>query len=368
MVPNDSPSSVNLKYGGDFLLGIHFIRCIERYFKKVRQKDSAPILINDNQLVSQPESRSDSQEEPETETESKSRYVSVNRVRIDLSYLPSDPGLQPKISDYDPNDQDVVRRAYLLKVLDEVLVDANGSKEKGDALILLDSMRSFEFAFNLHLMKDILKISNDLSKALQRKDQDIVNATTLVKLSKQRLQKFRDSGWPSFLEEVNSFFHKHGISVIQMDDDYVPPGRSRRYGQLVRLAEFYPDDFSEQERIDLENHLGVYEMDMKSNDAFKELNGISSLAKKMVETGKDVVYNLVYKFIKLSLISPVATATVERVFSAMNIVKSRLRNQMGDEWLNDCLITYIEKAIFNTVGDEVIMKRFQKMKNRKGQS
>ena len=46
-------------------------------------------------------------------------------------------------------------------------------------------------------MKDVLGITNDLSQALQRKDQDIVNAITLVKISKERLQKMRDLGWDS---------------------------------------------------------------------------------------------------------------------------------------------------------------------------
>jgi hypothetical protein len=36
---------------------------------------------------------------------------------------------------------------------------------------------------------------------------------------------------------------------------------------------------------------------------------------------------------------------IERTISAMNIVKNRLRNQMGDQWINDYLITYIKKDI-----------------------
>nr|XP_028952674.1 zinc finger MYM-type protein 1-like [Malus domestica] len=42
------------------------------------------------------------------------------------------------------------------------------------------SMQSFDFVFNLHLMKYILGITNELSQALQRKDHDIVNAMKLV--------------------------------------------------------------------------------------------------------------------------------------------------------------------------------------------
>lgn len=69
----------------------------------------------------------------------------------------------------------------------------------------------------------------------------------------------------------------------------------------------------------------------------------------------------------LSLILPVATTTVERSFSAMNIVKNRLHNRMGDQWMNDCLVTYIEKDIFKTISNEKIMQRFQGMKTRRRQ-
>ena len=83
----------------------------------------------------------------------------------------------------------------------------------------------------------------------------------------------------------------------------------------------------------------------------------------MVETGRDRVYTLVYKLMTLALILPVATATVERAFSAMKIVKSRLRNRMSDQWMNDSLIVYIEKDIFNIIPNEVIMHHFQDMKS-----
>ena len=82
---------------------------------------------------------------------------------------------------------------------------------------------------------------------------------------------------------------------------------------------------------------------------------------------KNVSYLLVYSLVTLTLILPVATATVERAFSAMNIIKNRLRNRIGDQWMNDCLVTYIEKDIFKTIECEEIMQRFQNIKNRRGQ-
>ena len=75
----------------------------------------------------------------------------------------------------------------------------------------------------------------------------------------------------------------------------------------------------------------------------------------MVEMKKNVSYLLVYSLVTLVLILLVVTATIERAFSAMNIIKNRLRNQIGDQWMNDCLVTCIEKDIFKTIKCKEIM-------------
>ena len=87
----------------------------------------------------------------------------------------------------------------------------------------------------------------------------------------------------------------------------------------------------------------------------------------MVETNKDVIYPLIYLLVKLVLTLPVATATVERSFSAMKYIKNELRNRMGDQWLNDCLTMYIEKDIACRIDNESIMQWFQNMKPRRRQ-
>ena len=40
---------------------------------------------------------------------------------------------------------------------------------------------------------------------------------------------------------------------------------------------------------------------------------------------------------------------------------------MGDQWMNDCVVTYIERDLFDKIDYEVIMYRFQNMKSRRGQ-
>ena len=74
-------------------------------------------------------------------------------------------------------------------------------------------------------MKNILGITNELSIALQKKIQDIVNAMTFVKVSTQRLQKMRDDEWEALLTKVSLFCIKHIISIPNMDEIFVVAGR-----------------------------------------------------------------------------------------------------------------------------------------------
>ncbi|XP_057747944.1 uncharacterized protein LOC130967139 [Arachis stenosperma] len=308
----------------------------------------------------------------------------------------------------------------VVEVLEVIEEDGNNPEQRAEACQLLNHIQSFEFVFNLHLMKSILGVTNELSQALQRSDQDIINAMTLVKVSKQRLQSIRDDGWSSLLNEVLLFCDSHNILAPNMNDIFVTQGRSRRKIQkvsnlhpfqvelfyqvidrqlqelnnrftevntelllciaclntsdsffafdkekLLRLAEFYPYEFSSTQLLALDSQLENFILDMRLDDQFSNINEISGLSQKLVETKKHIVYPLVFLLLKLALILPVATASVERTFSAMNIIKSRLRNRMGDEWLNNCLVTYIERETFNQVDNETIIQHFQNMKIRR---
>ncbi|XP_029148316.1 uncharacterized protein [Arachis hypogaea] len=135
--------------------------------------------------------------------------------------------------------------------------------------------------------------------------------------------------------------------------------------KLIQLAQFYPLEFSSTQLLALDSQLENFILDVRSDDQFSNLNGIGALSQKLVETRKNIVYPLVFLLLKLALVLPVATASVERTFSAMNIIKSRLRNRMGDEFLNDCLVTYIERETFDCIDNEKIIQSFQNMKPRR---
>ncbi|XP_050945517.1 uncharacterized protein LOC127150867 [Cucumis melo] len=169
------------------------------------------------------------------------------------------------------------------------------------------------------------------------------------------------------LQELNNRFTKSSTELLLCMACLNPSNSFAAFDRqkLSRLARFYPRDFSAIELSMLEDQLQNYIIDMRSE--FVELKSIGDLAVKMVVTKRDKVYLLVYQLLTLALILPVATVTIERTFSAMNVVKTRLRNRMEDQWMNDCLIAYIEKDLLDKLDNKLIMDRFQRMKTRKGQ-
>ena len=100
--------------------------------------------------------------------------------------------------------------------------------------------------------------------------------------------------------------------------------------KLIRLAQFYPSDFSTVQVSLLDNQLKTYIHNMQSTKEFSALKGIGQLAKKKVKMKEDVLFPLVYSLVTLVLILPITTTIVERAFSALNIIKNRLHNRIGD--------------------------------------
>lgn len=238
---------------------------------------------------------------------------------------------------------------------------------------------------------------------------------------KSLLQKLRDDGWEPLLLAATNFCGGRNIIVPNMDDNISARGYPRssrkmvtclhhykvqifnevldrnivemnqRFSEtstrllkctacldprdsfssfdnekLVELATMYSVDFSSHDCCLLVDELNIYIDVMKRSPEFLACDSLSGLALKLVQTRQHLIFPLVYHLITLALTLPVATASVERVFSAMNIIKSDLRNKIGDDWLNDLMICYVEKEIFAKIDDKKIMLRFHSYKDRRG--
>ena len=62
---------------------------------------------------------------------------------------------------------------------------------------------------------------------------------------------------------------------------------------------------------------------------------------------------------------PISTATTERAFSAMNVIKTNLRNKMEDEFLLDTMMLFIERDIAATISMDSIIDDFEDLKRRR---
>ena len=94
---------------------------------------------------------------------------------------------------------------------------------------------------------------------------------------------------------------------------------------------------------------------------------ITELCQGLVETEKSTIHPLIGRLIRLILTLHVWTTTIERAFSAMKIVKTRLSNRMEDDFLANYLIVYIEKEIAERFTSDMIIDDFYSMKERRAQ-
>ncbi|KAL7617177.1 hypothetical protein Lser_V15G03663 [Lactuca serriola] len=138
-------------------------------------------------------------------------------------------------------------------------------------------------------------------------------------------------------------------------------------GALSPCDSFAQFDKSKLLKLDLEGQLEIFYHSSIKDESFTSLKGIFDLSRLMVSTGKHRSYPLVYKLLKFALILPVATASVERCFSKLKLLKTNLHNKIGDEFLKDTLLCNVETEALAKVEDEKVMERFQKMSARRGQ-
>ncbi|KAM5551090.1 zinc finger MYM-type protein 1 [Rosa sericea] len=301
------------------------------------------------------------------------------------------------------------------KTLDDMIEQAP-LELQGQALSILKAMRSFDFVFCLLLMHKLMKITEVLCQTLQRKSLDFVHAMKFVGHTKSFLQEMREEGWDDLVRNVESFCEKHDIDMPDMNARYKDgTGRgcqqrgfitvehhyridvfnalvdfqlselNRRFSdqtsELLILSstldprdnfrnfktedacnlakKFYPEDFVDSEMFALELECAYYEKDMRSDPKFQNLESISDLCRMLVQTRKSEIFPMLYRLICLVLTIPVSTATTERAFSAMNIIKNKLRNKMEDEFLGDCMVLHIEKEYAESIDNESVIKDFE---------
>jgi hypothetical protein len=119
------------------------------------------------------------------------------------------------------------------------------------------------------------------------------------------------------------------------------------------------------DRAVIRSQFETYIVHVRRHPAFSSCTDVESLATKIIETEKHMVFPLVYKLIELALLLTVSTASVERAFSTMKIIKSKVRNRISDEWFNGLMVCYTEQELFKALDNTTITRRFQGIKTQK---
>ncbi|XP_076951539.1 uncharacterized protein LOC143624932 [Bidens hawaiensis] len=109
---------------------------------------------------------------------------------------------------------------------------------------VIDMLEYIENSERFLLTKYILGVTNTLCEALQRKDQDMLNAIKLVKLTSEGLKSYRLEGFDSLLEDVTSFCYKYDIEVVDMKAEYVDPKYRRRKTGITNRDHYVVNNFN----------------------------------------------------------------------------------------------------------------------------
>ncbi|XP_073057656.1 uncharacterized protein [Primulina eburnea] len=287
-------------------------------------------------------------------------------------------------------------------MLENMVNDGASNSIRGEASGALIAMKSFDFIFILHLMHKIMGITNFLCRALQEKSLDILSAMDYVSMTKTLLHTLREEGFDLLLSHVKEVCVKYDIEMPHMEARYKSgTGRSCQHidsitvehhyrfdvftaaidfqveelnnrfkdeavellklscalepkenfklfnvDHIYRLAEkFYYLDFDSQDLHHLRMQLDHYKLDVAGHERFQNLSTISELCRRLVETNKSGIYDLIHRLIRLVLTLPVSTSTTERAFSAMKLVKTALRNKMEAEFFGDSMVSFMMRRL-----------------------
>ncbi|KAJ3697747.1 hypothetical protein LUZ61_001452 [Rhynchospora tenuis] len=235
-----------------------------------------------------------------------------------------------------------------LSVLRRLAIDRSLSVyARGDAKGSLNKLLSFNFIFVLHLMKEIMAITDTLCQALQKESLDILNALDLISSTKELIQKLRDNGWEPLLQKVNSFCQKYEVELPDMNGMYVDLSKSRKRHDNTTVEHHYRFDIFtvaiDQQLQELNSRFSEQSMELLTLAA-----GLDPRNSKSFDIGE--ICLLVERFY------PADFSNQDRdQLESMKLIKTDLRNRMGDGYFRDYMIVYIEKEIAKKfTSDEII--------------
>ena len=294
-----------------------------------------------------------------------------------------------------------------LKIQDDETTAACSVK----ASVLLDKIQNFTFIFYLELLNSCFEVINILSQALQKTDVDIMNAQRFYKDVVNQLNDMKtDENYDIFYSKLILKAHvnniedetKHGKKrgrkatfELTKSDEY-----KEKYSlvieTLVNELNFrFKDEnikplvviqkiitnISYDKDISIRNELHIYKDEIDFDKLDEELNiwyryklsnpnefgtkKINILSQQFSNCDLSEHLNEIHKLFLIYLCVPVTSATGERSFSTLKLLKTYIRNSMKQDRLSDLAVLYTNTDLLNKISLEDIIDKFAREKSRR---
>ena len=291
-----------------------------------------------------------------------------------------------------------VRRslAALVDTFENIYDDTGDAEAHGIAVLLT----KYKTVASIYMLSDVMHTVAKLQGNLQSKELDLASVPTMVSNTTKRLKELKEhpnsSTWfkdhmevfsdPAQLGKKNivvseedkaaflqSIYRPYIQSVVDhiivrmgstdliaamsvFDPHHVPDTEDNltNYGmnKIVELTNFY----GVVQKVQYDGQEGVSQPDIDAEDTeaewklFRRLiftqyknNSLHEVLSKLISRGDiAAAFPNLSRLAGIISVLPVTTATVERSFSSMKLIKTRLRNRMGDDTLENSMRICIE--------------------------
>ena len=284
---------------------------------------------------------------------------------------------------------------------------------------VLFQMKNFNFYFGIALAKEILFITDNLAKLLQRKDLSAAEGKELYKITAKALETMKSEEFENFwkntvkqsedlgvevpklkrkskkperyldssdeeedfpenpkehyksifmqafgliLECLKSRFEQESLKMYEnLQNLLVLAANKEDYNEVLdEILEFYGDDFDEE---NLRAQMKIFKtmFSEKTNVTYADIMAYFRQLGPYVQ----VLIGEVCKVVELMLVLPASNATIERSFSKMKNIKTRLRSSMSSKRLNHFMICAHYTEMVDKLDNKKIAEVFRNKDSRR---
>ena len=304
---------------------------------------------------------------------------------------------------------------YLITFL-EIVDDDNDKAVGASARRFLKQVKSFDFVFYCHILLQLFEKTHILSKFLQTPNTNIVKALDLCDSTLMDLKQMKETSFHKIFSECKSTCEKEEIEVPVIDsvNNHIKNAKKRKQSDSIDVNSI--NKYKEK----YENIVDIYIHEINKRFPKDELSPIISMYKLLMlneieehskfdyyalivydkfiniqrlrheitnfinykinfyavdwadmniviehfdSNGLKLIYEEIFKLIKIYLTVPITSAQAEIAFSVLKILKTWLRTTMEDERVSDLAI--IKMACDVNVDYELIIEEFVKIKERR---